>query len=171
LPALRILEVILKRLNSYVLGFGVFFLFVSFSWAKNLRIYHIDVEQGAATLFVSPGGRTLLVDSGKNGHGARIKAVMDQAGVTQIDHFVNTHYHEDHYGGIDELPRDLNITIGQAYDRGDKQFLPASKLNEARFRDYQDNEGVKANPYYPRHDDSARSRDEHSLHLCLPRET
>lgn len=37
--------------------------------AQNLRIYHIDVEQGDATLFVSPVGHTLLVDSGKNGHG------------------------------------------------------------------------------------------------------
>src|SRR5438093_751660 len=104
----------------------VFLCTWSVSWAQNLRIYHIDVEQGAATLFVSPGGKTLLVDSGRNGHGSRIKAVMDQAGVTRIDHFVNTHYHEDHYGGIDELPRDLNVAIGAAYDRGDKQFLPLS---------------------------------------------
>ena len=68
---------------------------------QSLRIFHIDVEQGDATLFVSPSGNTLLVDSGKNGHGSRIKAVMDLAGVSQIDHFVNTHYHEDHYVGIE----------------------------------------------------------------------
>ena len=45
--------------------------------AQTLRLYHIDVEQADATLFVAPNGRTLLVDSGKNGHGDRIKAVMD----------------------------------------------------------------------------------------------
>jgi beta-lactamase superfamily II metal-dependent hydrolase len=116
----------------------------SISWAQNLRIYHIDVEQGAATLFVSPGGKTLLVDSGKNGHGPRIKSVMDQAGVTRIDHFVNTHYHEDHYGGIDELARDLNVTIDAAYDRGDKQHLPPSKKQEATFLDYQNTVGQNA---------------------------
>jgi hypothetical protein len=40
-------------------------------------------------------GKTLLVDSGKNSHGKRIKAVMDTAGVSQSDAFVATHYHED----------------------------------------------------------------------------
>ena len=32
--------------------------------AQSLRIYHIDVDQGDATLIISPSGRTLLVDSG-----------------------------------------------------------------------------------------------------------
>lgn len=133
----------MKRIGTLI-AFVVLHLSAPISWSQDLRIYHIDVEQGAATLFVSPGGKTLLVDSGKNGHGPRIKMIMDQAGVTRIDHFVNTHYHEDHYGGVDELPRDLNVTIGAAYDRGDKQFLPASKLQEARFRDYQDTVGHRA---------------------------
>ncbi len=72
---------------------GVFFLVAFPATAQTLRIYHIDVEQADATLFVSPSGKTLLVDSGKNGHGSRIKAVMDEASVTDIDFFVNTHYH------------------------------------------------------------------------------
>ncbi len=101
-----------------------------------LRIYHIDVEQGDATLFVSPSGKTLLVDSGKNGHGDRIRAIMQQAGVSRIDHFVATHYHEDHYGSIDELVDD-GIVVASTHDRGDKDFLPASKRNEASFKDYQ----------------------------------
>ena len=102
--------------------------------AQTLRIYHIDVEQASATLLVAPGGRTLLVDSGKNGMGSRIKAVMDQAGVTKIDHFVLTHYHEDHMGGIDDLVG-LGVSVLEAYDRGkesgcieasEKQEKPAS---------------------------------------------
>lgn len=105
--------------------------------AQNLRIYHTDVEQGDSTLFVAPGGKTLLVDSGKNGHGSRIKAVMDQAGVSQIDFFVATHFHEDHYGGIDDLVETLKIPVLTAYDRGDKAFLPSSKLKEPTFMDYQ----------------------------------
>ena len=32
-------------------------------------------------------GKTLLIDAGKNGHGPRIQAVMQQAGVSQIDAF------------------------------------------------------------------------------------
>lgn len=85
--------------------------FVFCSQAANadvLSIYHIDVDQGDATLFISPSGKSLLVDSGKNGHGARIKKVMDKAGIARVDYFVCTHYHEDHYGGIDDLVLESN---------------------------------------------------------------
>jgi beta-lactamase superfamily II metal-dependent hydrolase len=104
--------------------------------AQTLRIYHIDVEQGAATLFISPSGHTMLVDSGKNGHGSRIKAIMDQASVTQINYYICTHYHEDHYGGIDDLVRDYNVPVLETYDRGDKAFLPSSRTESATYRDY-----------------------------------
>lgn len=112
--------------------------------AQTLRIYHIDVEQAEATLLVSPGGQTLLIDSGRNGDGDRLQAVMQQTGVSQIDHFVCTHYHADHYGGIDELVRDLGVTVGQSYDRGDKQFIPASKRNGPRYTEYQQTVGNSA---------------------------
>src|SRR6185295_7643986 len=102
---------------------------------EQLRIFHIDVEQASATLFIAPGGKTLLVNSGKNGMGSRIKAAMDRAGLTQIDFFVDTHYHEDHYGGIDDLVA-LGVHVLEAYDRGDKAFLPASKLAEPAYKGY-----------------------------------
>lgn len=124
----------LLYLSLVALGVGIW---AGPSWAQTLRIYHIDVEQGDATLFVAPNGNTLLVDSGKNGHGAKIQAVMNAAGVTQIDHFVATHYHEDHYGGIDDLVETLGVSVVQAYDRGDKDFLPATKLTEPTYIDYQ----------------------------------
>src|SRR5262245_45131712 len=95
-------------------------------WSQQLRIYHVDVEQASATLFVAPSGKTLLVDSGKNSHGKRIKTVMDRAGVNQIDFFVDTHYHEDHYGGIDDLV-DLGVPVLEAYDRGGKDILSHDK--------------------------------------------
>ena len=79
--------------------------------AQQLRIYFIDVDQADATLIVSPSGQTLLVDSGRNTHGPRLQAAMATAGVTQIDHFVATHYHEDHYGGVDDLVEDENVTV------------------------------------------------------------
>ncbi len=112
-------------------------------FAQTLRIYHIDVEQGDSTLIVTPSGKTLLVDSGKNGHGARIQAVMQTASVTQIDAFVATHYHEDHYGGIDDLV-DAGVPVLESYDRGDKTFLPTSKKNEPTFQSYQRTVGEDA---------------------------
>lgn len=113
--------------------------------AQTLRLYHIDVEQADATLVVMPNAKTLLIDSGKNGHGQRVRDVMQQAGVTQIDAFVATHYHEDHFGGIDDLV-DMGVRVLESYDRGDKDFLPASKKNQTTFKDYMRTVGEDAAP-------------------------
>lgn len=107
------------------------------SVAAPMRMYHIDVEQADATLIVSPSGKTLLIDSGKNGHGARIRSVMDAAGVSVIDYFVCTHYHEDHFGGIDDLVRDHQVTVRQSYDRGDKEYVAEDKRGQQTFKDYE----------------------------------
>ena len=53
--------------------------------AQTLRIYHIDIDQGDATLLVSPAGNTLLVDSGRAipQRGAHTRAVVPDAHRTQ----------------------------------------------------------------------------------------
>src|SRR3954467_9522957 len=76
--------------------------------SKTLDIYVIDVEGGNATLFVSPSGESLLIDAGNAGPAAvrdaeRIVAAIKDAGLTQIDHHITTHYHGDHFGGLSEL--------------------------------------------------------------------
>jgi len=73
---------------------------------KTFDIYSIDVEGGGATLFVSPSGESLLIDTGyqSNGRDAdRIVAAAKDAGLTQIDHLITSHYHGDHMGGLAEL--------------------------------------------------------------------
>jgi beta-lactamase superfamily II metal-dependent hydrolase len=81
--------------------------------AKNLEVYSIDVEGGQATLVVSPGGESLLVDTGWGGHNKRdaerIAAAAKAAGVKKIDYLVITHYHTDHVGGIGQLAEKLPI--------------------------------------------------------------
>ncbi|HEV8598178.1 MAG TPA: lamin tail domain-containing protein [Gemmatimonadales bacterium] len=111
------------------------FLFASPALSQTLRIYHIDVDQASATLFVAPSGKSLLVDAGKNGHGARLRAAMQAAGVTQIDFFVNTHYHEDHLGGIDDLVH-ASVTVAKAFDRGDKCCVSTKTKNTGAYKDY-----------------------------------
>ena len=41
------------------------------SAAKDLQIYFVDVEGGQATLFVTPSGESLLVDTGWPGNNGR----------------------------------------------------------------------------------------------------
>jgi beta-lactamase superfamily II metal-dependent hydrolase len=79
-----------------------------------LDIYVVDVEGGNATLFVSPAGQSLLIDSGNAGAGAvrdaeRIVAAAKAAGLTQIDHLITTHWHGDHFGGMAELAARMPI--------------------------------------------------------------
>ena len=81
--------------------------------AKNLEVYFIDVEGGQATLFVSPSGESLLVDTGWSGHNhrdaQRIALAAKAAGVKRIDYLVITHYHVDHVGGIEQLVQKLPV--------------------------------------------------------------
>src|SRR5882762_2877955 len=90
-------------------------------WAqarKDLEVYFIDVEGGQSTLFVSPSGQTLLVDTGWPGarDADRITGIAKQAGITQIDYLVLTHYHVDHTGGVVELG--ARIPIRNLIDHG-----------------------------------------------------
>ena len=82
--------------------------------ARTLDIYVVDVEGGNATLFVSPSGESLLIDTGNAGAGAardaaRIVEAANDAGVSQIDHLITTHWHGDHYGGLAELASRMPI--------------------------------------------------------------
>lgn len=90
------------------------FLSCAAAWAqagKDLNVYFIDVEGGQSTLFVTPAGQSLLVDTGWAGarDADRIVAVAKQAGVSQIDYLVLTHYHGDHAGGVVDLAARIPI--------------------------------------------------------------
>jgi len=80
-----------------------------------LRIYFIDVEGGAATLVVTPGGGTLLMDCGWPGKrdAERIARTLAAAGAQKIDHYLTSHYHTDHWGSIEELA--ALVPIGKFY--------------------------------------------------------
>jgi competence protein ComEC len=94
----------------FVLAFALSGLFSTAQTrsGKTLDIYVVDVEGGNATLFVSPAGESLLIDSGNAGAAAvrdaeRIMAAVKDAGLAQIDHLITTHWHGDHFGGMAEL--------------------------------------------------------------------
>jgi len=84
-----------------------------------LKIYHIDVGQGDATLIISPAGKTLLMDGGPYNSGDNvIVPQMLNLGVGSLDYMVASHYDADHVGGLDEVV-DGGFLPGIAYDRGD----------------------------------------------------
>ena len=87
---------------------------------KSLQIYFIDVEGGQATLVVTPSGQSLLIDTGWPGYEGRdadrIVAAAHQAGITQLDYVLITHYHRDHVGGVPQLVD--GIKVGTFLDHG-----------------------------------------------------
>jgi competence protein ComEC len=81
---------------------------------KTLNIYVVDVEGGNATLFVTPSGESVLIDTGNGGAAAprdagRIMEAVKDAGLTQIDTLITTHWHGDHFGGMAELASRIPI--------------------------------------------------------------
>jgi competence protein ComEC len=97
-------------------------LAVPISWAAkpDLRAYFIDVEGGQSTLFVTPTGQSLLIDTGwpdNDGRDAdRILAATKAAGISKIDYVLLTHFHNDHTGGVPQLL--ARVPVGTFIDHG-----------------------------------------------------
>jgi beta-lactamase superfamily II metal-dependent hydrolase len=99
-----------------------------------LKIISVDVEGGTALLFVTPEGKSLLVDTGwPPGMGGprqapggpppagassaeKIAAAADSLGVSRIDYLIVTHYHVDHLGGLESLI--AKLPVGTFIDHG-----------------------------------------------------
>ncbi len=105
---------------------------------KALEIYFVDVEGGQATLFVTPEGRSLLIDTGWPGNAGRdadrIVAAAKQAGLSKIDFVLITHYHVDHAGGVPQLL--ARIPVGAFIDHGANRE-PGDRETEQSWESYQ----------------------------------
>jgi beta-lactamase superfamily II metal-dependent hydrolase len=96
-----------------------------------LDFYLIDVEGGNATLIVAPSGESMLIDTGNGGAAAardadRMMAAVRDAGLTQIDHLVTTHFHADHIGAMPELTAQIPV----------RHFVDPGPNVEARTNDF-----------------------------------
>jgi competence protein ComEC len=110
-------KALLAVLGSFVLATALHCVAAA---TKPLQIYFIDVEGGQATLVLSPGGQSLLIDTGWPGNEGRdadrIIAVAHQLGLQQIDYVLITHYHRDHVGGVPQLLDGMKV--GTFVDHG-----------------------------------------------------
>ena len=112
---------------------------------NTLRLTMIDADGGAAALFVTPEGKSLLVDTGwpsdmpqdkPAADGTlpppppaatidRIVAAMKRLNMTRLDHVLITHYHLDHVGGVHDIL--ARIPVGEFIDHGpNREMAPAS---------------------------------------------
>ena len=86
-----------------------------------LEIYFIDVDGGAATLLVTPDRESVLIDSGWPGRDGRdpkriVHVLKDVAKLDRLDHLITTHWHMDHFGGVEGLAQ--LVEIRHFWDRG-----------------------------------------------------
>jgi competence protein ComEC len=110
----------------------------------DLKITAMDVEGGFATLYVTPQGHSLLIDTGwPAGMGGvkpepgetlappssaeRIAAAVKAAGLHKIDYLLVTHYHTDHVGGAVELMS--LVPVGTVLDHGPNREELAPNAN------------------------------------------
>jgi len=103
--------------------------------AGHLEIHHIDVGQADSTLFVTPAGETVLVDTGDwRDDGEQVIEYLEALGVSRIDHLVATHPHADHIGGhaaVIEHFEEEGQGVGAIYDPG----KPHDTLTYERYLD------------------------------------
>jgi beta-lactamase superfamily II metal-dependent hydrolase len=100
--------------------------------AKALRLVMVDVEGGAATLLVTPQGKSVLIDTGwptgfrgadpARSSSIRIAAAAKALGVSKIDYLIITHYHMDHVGGVQDLL--AQMPVGTVIDHGPNREMP-----------------------------------------------
>jgi competence protein ComEC len=123
------------RTLSAVLG-AVFLASSLVAAEKPLQIFFIDVEGGQSTLFVSPSGQSLLVDTGW-GYNAfrdanRILKAAKMAKIKKIDYVLITHFHSDHVGGVPQLA--AKMPIGTFVDHGENR--ETSKASQTLYAEY-----------------------------------
>ncbi len=121
------------KLRPFLASLAILAALAAPASADFLRVYYPDIEQGAATLVVSPTGHAMLVDGGTDikatdeGIENFINDLMAAGIVTSLDYVVASHYDEDHIGRLDQVFQLVPIASGGiVYDRGTYLSTPST---------------------------------------------
>ncbi len=112
--------------------------------SRNLEIYWIDAEGGAATLIVAPSGEAMLVDTANQApddrDAKRIMAAIQQAGLKKIDFLLTTHFHSDHIGSMAALAKMIPIELYM--DHGESVEIARPAVAKA-YKEYEEQSAGK----------------------------
>src|SRR4051812_20879570 len=95
-----------------------------------LQMISVDVEGGGGTVFVTPGKKVVVIDTGNpDASGAtgtypssqRLVDAIKAAGGTKVDYLITTHYHGDHIGGLEGFLK--RIKVDTFIDHGENREL------------------------------------------------
>jgi competence protein ComEC len=116
-------------LRTFIFGLWVLGTVALFGASRNLEIYWIDAEGGAATLIVAPSGQSMLVDTANRApddrDAKRIMAAIQQAGLKKIDMLLTTHFHSDHIGAMPALAKMIPIDLYMDHGESVEMARPA----------------------------------------------
>lgn len=76
---------------------------------SGMHAYILDVGQGCCIFLCSPGGYTMLVDTGESSAYPVLEAFLQEQAVTRLDVVVASHPHSDHIGSMPKIIRDFEI--------------------------------------------------------------
>src|SRR5262245_2913912 len=98
----------------------------------DLRIYVLDVGQGSSAVVVGPTGTRVLIDGGNSGDGSGIVVpYLQSQGILGLDYSIDTHWHTDHMGGMDEVFNTPGFKPQvAAYDRGNSSIPSNTQVTQ-----------------------------------------
>jgi beta-lactamase superfamily II metal-dependent hydrolase len=82
-----------------------------------LNIIALDVNHGNSVVIFLPDGKVALVDSGKESYAKNVvMPFLDRCGIKKLDYYILTHYHDDHWGAMDEIKKKYSVPANCFFD-------------------------------------------------------
>jgi competence protein ComEC len=113
--------------KKYILAISMIFILL-FGGKINAQnewneVHFLDVGQSDCIL-IKGKEKKYLIDTGFSGNYSKIIDYLNTQGVNKLDQVIITHYHDDHYGGLEGLTKNISI---------DKIILPK---HQSKYRDF-----------------------------------